>query len=63
MIDSFEQYSERCRSRIQAALAQQLGNNVSEYATAVTSPHLERLYDAMRYSLLNGGKRVRPLLV
>ena len=63
MIDSFEQYSERCRSRIQAALAQQLGNNVSEYATAVTSTHLERLYDAMRYSLLNGGKRVRPLLV
>jgi len=63
MIDYFEQYSERCRSRIQAALAQQLGNNVSEYATAVTSAHLERLYDAMRYSLLNGGKRVRPLLV
>jgi len=63
MIDSFEQYSERCRSRIQAALAQQLGNNVSEYATAATSTHLERLYDAMRYSLLNGGKRVRPLLV
>ena len=24
---------------------------------------LQRLYDAMRYSVMNGGKRVRPLLV
>jgi geranylgeranyl diphosphate synthase type II len=27
------------------------------------SPELTRLYDAMRYSVMNGGKRVRPLLV
>ncbi|MGV8921318.1 MAG: polyprenyl synthetase family protein [Pseudomonas sp.] len=26
------------------------------------SPELTRLYDAMRYSVMNGGKRVRPLL-
>jgi len=26
-------------------------------------PELDRLYDAMRYSVMNGGKRVRPLLV
>ncbi|WP_397451176.1 polyprenyl synthetase family protein [Pseudomonas sp. NA-150] len=26
------------------------------------SPELNRLYDAMRYSVMNGGKRVRPLL-
>ncbi len=26
-------------------------------------PQLERLYQAMRYSVMNGGKRVRPLLV
>ena len=27
------------------------------------SPELDRLYSAMRYSVMNGGKRVRPLLV
>ncbi|AHL36167.1 geranyl transferase [Pseudomonas brassicacearum] len=27
------------------------------------SPELSRLYEAMRYSVMNGGKRVRPLLV
>lgn len=27
------------------------------------SPELGRLYEAMRYSVMNGGKRVRPLLV
>ena len=26
------------------------------------SPELARLYEAMRYSVMNGGKRVRPLL-
>ena len=26
-------------------------------------PELQRLYEAMRYSVMNGGKRVRPLLV
>jgi geranylgeranyl diphosphate synthase type II len=26
------------------------------------NPELTRLYDAMRYSVMNGGKRVRPLL-
>ncbi|HEY3698198.1 MAG TPA: farnesyl diphosphate synthase [Spongiibacteraceae bacterium] len=34
----------------------------SEYADGA-SAHLQRLFDAMRYCLLNGGKRVRPLLV
>jgi geranylgeranyl pyrophosphate synthase len=61
--DSFAVYSERCRARIQTALAQQLGDVTSEYATVPTATHLQRLFEAMRYSLLNGGKRVRPLLV
>ncbi|MDB6063725.1 MAG: geranyl transferase [Verrucomicrobiaceae bacterium] len=61
--DSFDSYSERCRARIHAALALNLGAGVSEYATLNTEAHLQRLFDAMRYSLLNGGKRVRPLLV
>ena len=62
-LDAFDQYSERCRLRIQTALAQQLGDSASEYATYPTADHLQRLFDAMRYSLLNGGKRIRPLLV
>jgi geranylgeranyl pyrophosphate synthase len=60
---SFHAYSEYCRARIQAALAHNLGSGSSEYATPTTAVHLQRLFDAMRYSLLNGGKRVRPLLV
>lgn len=60
---SFANYSEHCRARIQEALAANLGGAVSEYAPAPTTAHLQRLFEAMRYSLLNGGKRVRPLLV
>lgn len=63
LADSFDSYSEHCRARIQAALAANLGSAVSEYAPAPTAAHLERLFESMRYSLLNGGKRVRPLLV
>jgi geranylgeranyl pyrophosphate synthase len=61
--NSFESYGEHCRERIQTALAHHLGSTSSEYATQATEAHLQRLFDAMRYSLLNGGKRVRPLLV
>jgi len=67
MIDAhnpgFDDYLEHCRERIKSALAGQLGGSASEYAAIDTAPHLARLFDAMRYSLLNGGKRVRPLLV
>ena len=61
--DSFAGYGERCRARIQTALAHHLGRAESEYATQPTAKLLLRLFEAMRYSLLNGGKRVRPLLV
>ncbi len=59
---SFADYSAQCRARVQAALAQQLGALDSEFASGA-APHLQRLFEAMSYSLLNGGKRVRPLLV
>lgn len=59
---AFDDYSAQCRARIQIALAQYLGALDSEFADD-TATHLQRLFDAMRYSLLNGGKRVRPLLV
>ena len=47
-------YQKRCQTRVDAAL------------DALFQPprtELERLYQAMRYSVMNGGKRVRPLLV
>lgn len=47
-------YQQRCQQRVDRCLD-----------TLFTSPRpqLERLYQAMRYSVMNGGKRVRPLLV
>lgn len=46
-------YQARCQARVDAALE-----------TLFTPPreNLQRLYQAMRYSVVNGGKRVRPLL-
>jgi geranylgeranyl diphosphate synthase type II len=46
-------YQNSCQSRVDAALEDLLHS---------PRPELERLYAAMRYSLFNGGKRVRPLL-
>ncbi|HSB95036.1 MAG TPA: farnesyl diphosphate synthase [Spongiibacteraceae bacterium] len=60
---AIENYIELCRARINAQLAPQLGTFDSEYSDASTPQQLARLFEAMRYSLLNGGKRVRPLLV
>jgi geranylgeranyl diphosphate synthase, type II len=49
-----EAYQRRCQARADAALE-----------NLFIPPHAElaRLYQAMRYSVMNGGKRVRPLLV
>jgi geranylgeranyl diphosphate synthase type II len=47
-------YQAQCQSRVDAALDGLFGQE---------QPQLARLYQAMRYSLFNGGKRVRPLLV
>lgn len=47
-------YQKRCQSRVDTALEQLFQAPRAE---------LERLYQAMRYSVMNGGKRVRPLLV
>jgi geranylgeranyl diphosphate synthase type II len=47
-------YQAQCQGRVDAALE-----------SLFQPPHgeLQRLYQAMRYSVVNGGKRVRPLLV
>ncbi|MBC3421024.1 MULTISPECIES: (2E,6E)-farnesyl diphosphate synthase [unclassified Pseudomonas] len=46
-------YQAQCQARVDAAL---------EPLFVAPSKELERLYAAMRYSVMNGGKRVRPLL-
>ena len=53
MVPSFRFYLERCRS--------QLDQNLDSILPAVSlvSP---RLMEAMRYSVFNGGKRIRPML-
>lgn len=47
------QYQQSAQARVDAAL---------EPLFQAPSKELERLYAAMRYSVMNGGKRVRPLL-
>lgn len=49
-----EAYQAQCQQRVDAAL---------ERLFVAPQPELQRLYQAMRYSVTNGGKRVRPLLV
>ena len=49
----FGQYLEQCQQRINAFLSNQLHT---------PQPRLDRLYSAMRYSVVIGGKRMRPLL-
>ncbi|MNO57487.1 Farnesyl diphosphate synthase [compost metagenome] len=46
-------YQASCQARVDAAL---------EPLFVAPTKELERLYAAMRYSVMNGGKRVRPLL-
>ncbi|WP_313285243.1 polyprenyl synthetase family protein [Stutzerimonas kunmingensis] len=48
------EYQKRCQQRVDGCL---------ETLFVPPLPQLERLYQAMRYSVMNGGKRVRPLLV
>ena len=47
-------YQKGCQQRVDGCL---------EVLFVPPLPQLERLYQAMRYSVMNGGKRVRPLLV
>src|SRR5690606_2822952 len=47
-------YQQRCQERVDRAL---------ESLFSAPREELARLYQAMRYSVAGGGKRVRPLLV
>ncbi|WP_101759079.1 polyprenyl synthetase family protein [Oceanicoccus sp. KOV_DT_Chl] len=61
--NAFDQYRQQSTQRINLALVKYTGSFDSPYATVDSSAYLERLQQAISYSLLNGGKRVRPLLV
>jgi geranylgeranyl diphosphate synthase type II len=50
---SLDTFLERCRARVDATLANRL---------TATEPGSPKLLDAMRYSVLGGGKRIRPAL-
>lgn len=54
MTASLQSFSEQCRQRVEAALKTQLPE---------PDPQQPRLAQAMAYSLENGGKRIRPILL
>jgi geranylgeranyl pyrophosphate synthase len=63
MNDTFDQYLKLSKNRIDQALQQQLGNFNSPFSDVDSSQYSNTLQQAMSYSLLNGGKRVRAILV
>lgn len=60
---SFQNTINQYKKRIDSALNEQLGDFESDLASRPNTDLLNELRETMLYSLLNGGKRVRPLLV
>ena len=60
---TFSNYITRHKQLIDDNLDQQLGLFSSTLTEHDNSQLLDKLRSAMYYSLLNGGKRIRPLLV
>ncbi len=58
----FPDYLRECQQRIDDALPRLIGQAASEYSEHA-APHLHKLFESIHYSTLNGGKRVRPVLV
>jgi len=63
MSDSFTEQLTRSKNAIDQDLKRHLGSLASPFAGVDSSRYLSRLQQALHYSLLNGGKRIRPLLV
>ena len=63
MSNTFEEYLSDCKTRTNKALEALLGSDHSPFSDTDCAPHLHTLKAAMAYSQLNGGKRVRPMLV
>ncbi len=62
MRDDFQSYITACQQRANLALDNCLAPQNSPYSPN-TLPLTKQLFDAMRYSVMNGGKRVRPVLL
>lgn len=63
MSEHLHQFIAQCRQRIDQALEHYSIAPRSPFAPANSTPYLQRLHKAINYSLLNGGKRIRPVLV
>lgn len=60
---SFDDYSQQQRNRIELSLNQLLQSADQPWAVVAHPLDTEQLYEAMRYSVLGGGKRLRAMLV
>lgn len=60
---SFEEYLQLNKLRANSALRNYVGSFKSPYSKIDSSEYLNRLQQAIEYSLLNDGKRIRPVLV
>jgi geranylgeranyl pyrophosphate synthase len=63
MSEQFSSYLQQCSARVNQALDKKLGSFHSSFTASDSSEQLAQLKQAITYSLLNGGKRIRPLLV
>ncbi|MFT6309797.1 MAG: geranylgeranyl pyrophosphate synthase [Porticoccus sp.] len=63
MSQSFSDYQAQCSNRIETKLRSLFDNSRSLYCSLETPELTVALNEAINYSLLSGGKRVRPLLV
>lgn len=63
MDSDFESYISHCQQLINRALELALQGSNSHYSSSPTQQHTQQLFAAMHYSVMNGGKRVRPLLL
>jgi len=60
---SFDDYLRLNKLRVNSTLEQNIGSFESPYSNGDSSAYLGKLRQAIEYSLLNGGKRIRPVLV
>ncbi len=60
---NFDEFTQHYRPLIDLALQEHLQLSTSPFSAFDTQPHTQRLVDAMSYSALQGGKRIRPLLL
>ena len=57
MSEAFKQFLQQSKTRVDQALDNHLGNFDSPYSNTDSSLYLHSLEQALRYSLLDGGKR------